>query len=103
MTDAEVKALWEEQTKINAEFNAEWKEHLSDGHYGMGIGNEKVAKYLNREFKLLKLLIPDFEYQQIKLKFGKARIYLSSETAEFELMNKIANLLETRVDEILAE
>lgn len=103
MTDNEVKALWEEQSKVNAEFNAEWKEHLSEGHYGMGIGNAKIAKYLNREFKLLKLLIPDFEYSQIKTKFGKARIYLSSETAGFDLMNNIASLLETRVDEILAE
>ncbi len=56
------------------EFNNKYMDYLEKGHYGIAINNEEVIDYLDKEFQEL-IKIPDFQYTQIKLKFGYCRIY----------------------------
>ena len=56
------------------EFNEKYKNYLEDGFYGLDIHDEDVISMLDKEFeKLIK--IKGFQYSQIKLKFGLARVY----------------------------
>ena len=86
---------------VNEEFNNKWESHLSEGHYGMDIGDQKVADYLNREFTALEIFVPDFKYQQIKMKFGQSRVYLSSNNFDNVNLHKFACVLEKRINELL--
>lgn len=61
------------------EFNNKWGKYLGLGHYGIDIANPLVIKYLDSEFEIEIKSNPSFEYYQIKLKFGMARVYTSSE------------------------
>lgn len=80
------------------EFNEKWKNRLEDGHYGLAIDDENVTKYLNFIFELFEIAYPYFTYSQIKLKFGNARVYMSSITPP-----GINVFLEQRINEILAK
>jgi hypothetical protein len=58
------------------EFNEKWKVHLEPGHYGLDIDNQNVIDYLDKTFIELKEKFSEFQYSQIKLKFGRARVYM---------------------------
>lgn len=60
--------------RTNEEFNNKYKEYLEEGHYGMSIQIPSVLAYVDEIFNDL-LQIPGFKYQQIKVKFGLARVY----------------------------
>ena len=60
------------------QFNEKWYKHLERGFYGMAIGDEDVIEYLDKEFEKEVAENPDFEYSQIKTKFGFARVYSTS-------------------------
>lgn len=78
------------------EFNEKWKSHLEKGHYGLDIENENVINYLDKKFKLLLKDFPNFEYSQIKLKFGQARVYMEPfEINTREMEQEINNILKS--------
>jgi hypothetical protein len=60
--------------RTNEEFNNKYKEYLEEGHYGMSIQIPSVLAYVDEIFNDLSQ-IPGFKYQQIKVKFGLARVY----------------------------
>lgn len=61
------------------EFNEFWKDFLETGHYGMAIEDAQIITYLHEEFGNEIAGNPNFSFSQIKLKFGSARIYTTSE------------------------
>jgi len=75
------------------EFNEKWKKHLEQGHYGLDIDHQEVINYLDEKFTKILSDFPNFEYSQIKLKFGQARVYMEPmniNTREIEeTINKI--------------
>lgn len=77
------------------EFNMKWKNHLNQGFYGMDIENETAVKYLDHVFSDEIKLNVSFRYSQIKIKFGKCRIYA---TIDFNKKNK----WESMVDSIIS-
>lgn len=58
----------------NKEFNAKYKDYLEEGHYGIDIEVPAVLTYVDQIFNDLTQ-IPGFKYQQIKTKYGLARVY----------------------------
>ena len=60
--------------RTNQEFNEKYKDYIEEGHYGMDIGEPSVLAYVDQIFNDLTQ-IPGFKYQQIKTKFGLARVY----------------------------
>jgi len=60
------------------EFNDKYKEYIEEGHYGMTIDEPSVLAYVNEIFNDLTK-IPGFKYQQVKTKFGLARVYTNLE------------------------
>ena len=60
--------------RTNKEFNAKYKEYIEEGHYGMAIEVPAVLTYVDQIFNDLTQ-IPGFKYQQIKTKYGLARVY----------------------------
>ena len=64
--------------RTNQEFNEKYKEYLEEGHYGMDIGEPSILAYVDQIFNDLTQ-IPGFKYQQIKTKFGLARVYTNLE------------------------
>lgn len=77
------------------EFNNKYKDFLEEGHYGLGFDILEVTEYLDKEFQQL-ILIPDFKYMQIKLKFGMARFYCTPNS-----INSLA--IEDKIDKIVKE
>lgn len=60
------------------EFNNKWQLYLEDRFYGLAIDDEDVISYLDKEFEREILRNDEFQYSQIKLKFGKSRVYTNS-------------------------
>lgn len=60
------------------EFNLKYRKHLSEGHYGMAINDPEIIAYMDEEFEKYVERHPDFEYQQIKLKFNQPRVYTNA-------------------------
>jgi hypothetical protein len=60
------------------EFNEKYEEYIEEGHYGMDIHEPSVLAYVDQIFNDL-IQIPGFKYQQIKTKFGLARVYTNLE------------------------
>ena len=77
------------------EFNEKWGAYLKEGFYGHNINIPEVTAFLDELFEELTKL-PDFQYSQIKLKFGKARFYGS-------LSRRMNEMIEREIDRIVAE
>ena len=79
--------------KTAEDFNNKYKDYLEYSFYGMAINDEKVIKYLDKEFEKEIEENPNFKYSQIKTKFGASVIYSTSEKSkEWEKeVNKILN------------
>lgn len=76
------------------EFNEKWKRHLESGHYGLDVSNETVIEYLDKTFTDLEKQFPNFQYSQIKLKFGSARVYMEPyEINTSEIENNINKII----------
>lgn len=58
----------------SVEFNKKYKDYIEEGHYGLDIHIESIAEYLDVVFRDL-VKIEGFKFQQIKTKFGMARVY----------------------------
>lgn len=74
------------------EFNNKYYQFLEKGHYGLDIYDEKVINFLDDIFKDL-ILIPGFQYSQIKLKFNSCRFYSN-------LKSSISYLIENKINEL---
>lgn len=61
------------------EFNKKWGNHLEPGHYGLAINCPEVIDFLDKEFEAETQSNPEFEYSQIKLKWGRTSVYTNSE------------------------
>lgn len=57
------------------EFNKRWEKFLAQSHYGLAFNDEKVIEFLDDLFIEIEELDFDFEYYQIKVKFGSVRFY----------------------------
>lgn len=60
--------------RTNQEFNDKYKDYLEEGHYGMSIEIPAILSYVDQIFQDFTK-IPGFKYQQIKVKYGLARVY----------------------------
>ncbi len=78
------------------EFNQKWKSRLEEGHYGLDIDTPEIVNYVDTQFKVLDLLYPDFKYSQIKIKYGKARVYLSGDVPQ-----SVTTIIEEAIDKLL--
>lgn len=79
------------------DFNAWFGNHLEEGHYGMSINDQRVMGALFDEFTKEIQRNPEFEYSQIKLKFGYARVYTNS-AHDREWENHIDEMLKQPVE-----
>ena len=83
------------------DFKEKWHKYLEQGHYGLDIGNLLVIKHLDKEFEKEIEINPTFSYSQIKLKFGKARVYANSKRTDLweNEINRILGNIETAIFE----
>jgi vacuolar-type H+-ATPase subunit B/Vma2 len=75
------------------QFNQKYNDYLEEGHYGLAINDEQFIEWLDEKFQEY-IKLPDFEYSQIKAKFGMGRFYcegLSNEQIK-EVEDKITEL-----------
>ena len=64
--------------RTNKEFNDKFLTYKEEGHYGMDIEIPAVLTYVDQIFNDLTK-IPGFKYEQIKTKYGLARVYTNLE------------------------
>ncbi len=80
--------------RTNKEFNEKYKDYIEEGHYGMDIGEPSVLAYVDQIFNDLTQ-IPGFKYQQIKTKFGLARVYTNLD----DLMPFVGRVINQELEE----
>ena len=80
--------------RTNKEFNDKYKEYIEEGHYGMDIEESSVLAYVNEIFNDL-IQIPGFKYQQIKTKYGLARVYTNLD----DLMPFVGRIINQELEE----
>ena len=82
------------QIKTSKEFNEKYKDFLIEGAYGLDIDDIYIVQYLDKQFQDL-ILIPNFKYSQIKLKFGTCRFYTGMPI--MKSMNEYKQIVETYI------
>ena len=80
--------------RTTKEFNEKYKDYIEEGHYGMDIGEPSVLAYVDQIFNDLTQ-IPGFKYQQIKTKFGLARVYTNLD----DLMPFVGRIINQELEE----
>lgn len=80
--------------RTNEEFNNKYKEYIEEDHYGMAINEPSVIAYVDQIFNDLTQ-IPGFKYQQIKTKFGLARVYTNLD----DLMPFVGRIINQELEE----
>lgn len=75
------------------QFNQKYNDYLEEGHYGLAINDEQFIEWLDGKFQEY-IKLPDFEYSQIKAKFGMGRFYAEGISNEqiSEVERKITEL-----------
>lgn len=76
------------------EFNDKYKEYIDEDNYGMDINEPSVLTYVDQVFTDL-IQIPGFKYQQIKTKFGLARVYTNLD----DLMPFVGRIINQELEE----
>ena len=67
------------------EFNKKYSAYLEERFYGLAISHPEVVEYLDKEFENEIERNPEFQYSQIKMKFGSSRVYTNSgKSSEWE-------------------
>ena len=67
------------------EFNKKYSAYLEERFYGLAISHPEVVEYLDKEFEKEIEKNPEFQYSQIKMKFGSSRVYSTSDkSSEWE-------------------
>lgn len=86
--------------RTSKEFNEKYKEYIEEGHYGMDINEPSVLTYVDQIFNDL-IKIPEFKYQQVKTKYGLARVYTNLDDS-LPFVGRIINQeLEEKINFIL--
>jgi hypothetical protein len=80
--------------RTGKEFNAKYADYLEEGHYGMDINIPSVITYVDQIFQDL-IKIEGFKYQQIKTKFGLARVYTNLD----ELLPFVGRIIQQELEE----
>ena len=80
--------------RTSKEFNDKYKDYIEEGHYGMDISEPSVLAYVDQIFNDLTQ-IPGFKFQQIKTKFGLARVYTNLD----ELMPFVGRIINQELEE----
>jgi hypothetical protein len=80
--------------RTNREFNDKYKDYLEEGHYGMDISEPSVIIYVDQIFNDLTQ-IPGFKYEQIKTKYGLAKVYTNLE----ELLPFVGRIINQELEE----
>jgi len=86
--------------RTNKEFNDKYKDYLEEGHYGMDIAVPSVLVYIDQIFNDLTQ-IPEFKYEQIKTKYGLAKVYTNLEEIMPFVGRVISQELEEKINFIL--
>lgn len=81
----------------NTEFNAQYKDYIEDRYYGLTIDDPQVVGFLDDYFKVCIREKIDFKIQQIKSKFGYAKVYTTLPDALNTLLEKQINILTGKV------
>ena len=67
------------------EFNKKYSAYLEERFYGLDIDHPEVIEYLDKEFEKEVEKNPEFQFSQIKMKFGSSRVYTNSDkSSEWE-------------------
>ena len=67
------------------EFNKKYSAYLEERFYGLDIDHPEVVDYLDKEFDKEIVKNPEFQFSQIKMKFGSSRVYTTSDkSSEWE-------------------
>jgi hypothetical protein len=61
------------------EFNKKYSAYLEERFYGLDIDHPEVVDYLDKEFEKEIGENPEFQFSQIKMKFGSSRVYTTSD------------------------
>lgn len=80
--------------RTNEEFNNKYQDYLEELHWGMQIQVPAVLTYVDQIFQDLTE-IPGFKYQQIKTKFGLARVYTNLE----DIMPFVGRIIQQELEE----
>lgn len=80
--------------RTNQEFNDKYKDYIDADHYGMDINIPSVIAYVDQIFQDL-IKIEGFKYQQIKTKFGLARVYTNLD----ELLPFVGRIIQQELEE----
>jgi len=80
--------------RTNEEFNTKYIDYLEEGHWGMQIQVPAVLTYVDQIFQDLTQ-IPGFKYQQVKTKFGMARVYTNLD----DLMPLVGRIIQQELEE----
>jgi hypothetical protein len=80
--------------RTSNEFNNKYNQYIEEDHYGMDINEPSVIAYVDQIFNDLTQ-IPGFKYQQIKTKFGLARVYTNLD----DLMPFVGRIINQELEE----
>ena len=80
--------------RTSKEFNDKYKDYIDEEHYGMDINEPSVLAYVDQIFNDLTW-IPGFKYQQIKTKYGLARVYTNLE----EILPFVGRIINQELEE----
>ena len=80
--------------RTNEEFNSKYKEYIEEDHYGIDIHETSVLVYVDQIFNDL-IKIPGFKYQQVKTKYGLARVYTNLQ----EIIPFVGRIIEQELEE----
>lgn len=61
------------------EFNTKYNKYLENGFDGLTINDPEVINYLDYEFEKELKINQNFNFFQIKIKFGDSRVYTNSD------------------------
>jgi hypothetical protein len=76
------------------EFNNKYKDYIEEGHNGIDIDEPSVLAYVDEIFNDLTW-IPGFKFQEIKTKFGLARVHTNLD----ELMPFVGRIINQELEE----
>jgi hypothetical protein len=80
--------------RTSKEFNAKYADYLEENNYGVDINLPSVLAYVDQIFQDL-IKIEGFKYQQIKLKFGLARVYTNLD----DLLPFVGRIIQQELEE----
>jgi hypothetical protein len=80
--------------RTNKEFNTKYAEYKEEGHYGMDLEIPSVLTYVDQIFNDL-VKIPGFKYEQIKTKYGLAKVYTNLD----QLMPFVGRIMNQELEE----